>query len=209
MKVLVLGGAGSVGKLILREALAQGHQVTALVRNSAKLADVRHDNLTVMPGDALDPRVLQRISIGFDAVIYSLGAKPGKLTTLFSDSTRVLLEVMKQNSIRRLVAITGIGAGDSKGHGGFLYDKIVYPFFTRPLYEDKDRMEQLIRDSGVEWVIVRPASFQDGPATGNIRAETELEGVTISKISRADVARFVVDQLTSDRFLRRTPLIGY
>lgn len=210
MKVMVLGGAGRVGRLVVAEALERGHDVLALVRNAAKLADLRHPHLTVMPGDALDDRVLQRISLGYDAVVQTIGAPPARATTVFSDSTKVLLEVMKTNGIRRLVAITGIGAGDSKGHGGFVYDNIVYPLFTKPLYEDKTRQEELIKASGLDWVIVRPVSFVEGPSRpGMLRAATKLDGVTMTEVSVGDVAKFTVDQLTSNEYLHQTPLIGY
>lgn len=210
MKVMVLGGTGRVGRLVVAEALERGHDVLALVRNAAKIAHIRHPRLTVMPGDVMDDRVLQRISLGYDAVVQAIGAPPGKATTLFSESTKILVDVMTQNRIRRLVSITGVGAGETKGHGGFLYDRIIYPLFTRPLYEDKDRQEAIIRASGLDWVIVRPASFVEGPSRpGMLRAVTKLDGVTLTEVSLGDVAKFTVDQLTSDEFLHRTPFIGY
>lgn len=210
MKVLVLGGAGRVGRLIVAEALERGHDVLALVRNASKLARVRHERLTVMPGDALDDRVLQRITLGYDAVVQAIGAPAGRATTVFSESTQVLLDVMQRNGIKRLVAITGIGAGDSKGHGGFVYDNIVYPLFTKPLYEDKTRQEELIKASGLDWVIVRPVSFVEGPSRpGVLRVATKLDGVTMTEVSVGDVAKFTVEQLTTNDYLHQTPLIGY
>ena len=133
----------------------------------------------------------------------------GEEVTLFSESTRILLFGMKKYGVRRLVAITGIGAGDSKGHGGWFYEWFIYPLFTKKLYIDKDRQEQLIRESDLEWVIVRPAAFTNGPLGGRLRAMTELDGVTIASISRADTAAFVLDQWSNDQWLRKTPLAGY
>ena len=115
---------------------------------------------------------------------------------------------MESHGVHRLVCITGIGAGDSKGHGGFFYDKIIFPWFTKKTYEDKDRQEAVIRESSLDWIIVRPASFNDGPKRGHLRAETDLNGVTIRSISRADAAAFVLEQVSSDRYLRTTPLVG-
>lgn len=128
---------------------------------------------------------------------------------MFSDSMRILIEAMKAQGVRRLIAITGIGCGDTRGHGGFLYDRVIFPFITRETYRDKDRQEVLIRDSGLDWIIVRPASFTDGPLGGKLRAVTNLEGVTIKSISRADTAAFVLQQLASDQFLHKSPLVGY
>jgi putative NADH-flavin reductase len=204
MKLLILGATGSVGKHIVSQALERDYEVTALVRNPDKITDSR---VRVIAG-ALDAATLETAVAGQDAVIFALGTKPGA-TTLFSDSTRTLLAAMQKQLVRRIVVITGIGSGDSKGHGGFLYDCIVYPLVTRKIYEDKDRQEAFLKASDRDWVIVRPAAFTNGPLTRTWRATDDLRGVTIKWISRADVASFVLDQVTSDEWLRRTPLIGY
>lgn len=209
MRVLILGATGSIGRHLVPQALAKAHEVTVLVRDPSKLV-VKSDRLHVLKGDALDPSAIDTAVRGQDAVIFSLGWKaPWKPTTMFSDASRNLISAMEKHGVRRLVCITGIGAGDSRGHGGFLYDRIIYPLVTKPTYVDKDRQEELIRRSALDWVIVRPASFTHGPQRGNLRVATELEGVSISKISRADVAAFVLEQLTDDRYLHKAPLIGY
>jgi putative NADH-flavin reductase len=204
MKVLILGATGSLGKLIVTQAIERGHEVTALVRDPSKISDAR---VRVLSG-ALDTGHLDLALAGQDAVIFALGTKPGA-TTFFSDTTRLLLPAMQKASVRRLVAITGLGSGDSKGHGGFLYDWIVYPLITRKIYEDKDRQEVLLKASDRDWVAVRPAAFTNGPLTRIWRATDDLRGVTIKWISRADAASFTLDQLTGDEWLRRTPLVGY
>lgn len=204
MKLLILGATGGIGRHLVPQALAKGYQVTALVRKPAKIADSR---VRVLMG-GLDGAALEQAVAGQDAVVYALGTKPGS-TTLFSDSTRTLLTAMQKQGVRRLVAITGIGAGDSKGHGGFLYDCIVYPLITRKLYEDKDRQEAILKASDRDWVIVRPAAFTNGPLTRKWRATDDLRGVTIKWISRADVAAFTLAQVMGDEWLRRTPLVGY
>ena len=209
MKVLILGATGSVGRHLLSQALARGHEVTALVRDESKLGTT-HERLHIIVGDALDPVTVDGAVLGQESVVFSLGRSAHrKPTTLFSDATRVLIRAMENHDVRRLVCITGIGAGDSKGHGGFLYDFIIFPFFTRETYRDKDRQEELIRQSSLDWIIVRPASFTNGPLRGNLRVVTDLSGVTIRSISRADVASFVLDQLASNRYLRQIPLVGY
>lgn len=209
MNVLIFGATGSIGRHLLPQALELGHHVAVLVRDPSKVT-LQHERLRVVKGDTLDRTAVRAVTQFQDAVIQSLGRSDHRMpTTLFSDATRLLIEAMKYQGVRRLIAITGVGAGDSKGHGGFFYDRIIYPFFTRETYVDKDRQEELIRSSGLDWTIVRPASFTDGPRRGNLRAATNLDGVTIRKISRADTAAFVLEQLTTDRFLRQTPLAGY
>ena len=108
-----------------------------------------------------------------------------------------------------LIATPGIGAGNSKGHGGWFYDWVIFPLFTRKAYADKDAQEDLIRRSNLAWTIVRPASFTNGPRRGKLRSADDLEGITISSISRADTAAFVLDQLNTNEWLNRSPLIGY
>jgi putative NADH-flavin reductase len=209
VKVLILGATGSLGRHLVSQALARGHEVTALVRDPSKL-DIAHERLRILRSDALDPAAVDAAVRGQDAVILSLGRRGHRTpTTLFSDATRILITAMQKHGVRRLVAITGIGAGDSRGHGGFLYDRIIFPFIVKNTYADKDRQEELIRRSSLDWVIVRPASFTNEPLRDRLRVATDLEGVTIRRISRADAAAFVLDQLTDNSYLHKTPLIGY
>ncbi len=180
-----------------------------LLRDPAKLK-VQDPRVEVVPGDARDAASMEHAVSGCDAVVYCLGERVmGKATHLFSESTRVLIAAMEKAGVKRLIALTGIGAGDSKGHGGWFYDWIIYPLFTKKIYEDKDRQEDLIRRSSLDWTIMRAAPFTDGPLGGRLRATDQLQGITISKISRADTAAFLLDQLSSRAWLRRAPLVGY
>lgn len=209
MKVLILGATGTLGPHLVSEALATGHEVTVLARDPSKIT-LSRERLHVLKGDALDATAVDAAVRGQDSVILSLGRKyRRKPTTLFSDATRILVDAMHRHGVRRLVAITGIGAGDSRGHGGFLYDRIIFPLVLKHTYADKNRQEALIRGSDLDWVIVRPASFTNGLLRDRLRIATDLKGVTIRRISRADVAAFVLDQLTNDRCVRKSPLIGY
>ena len=116
---------------------------------------------------------------------------------------------MHRHAIRRIVCITGIGAGDSRGHGGFFYDRVIEPTLLRTIYQDKDRQEDLLRYSDRDWIIVRPGQLSNDEATGKYRVLLDLAGVTVGKIARADVAAFVLLQLASNEFLRKTPLLTY
>jgi uncharacterized protein YbjT (DUF2867 family) len=115
---------------------------------------------------------------------------------------------MRAEGIRRLVCIIGIGAGDSAGHGGFLFDRLIFPLLLRKVYADKNRQEAILRDSGLDWVIVRPAVLNDKPGRGRVRALTDLSGFRGGTVSREDVAGFVLDQLQTDSWLHRSPLIA-
>ena len=148
---------------------------------------------------------------GCDAVVSALGPglSPFREVTLLSMPTRALVSAMTRSGVKRLVCNTGLGAGDSRGHGGILYDRMILPLLLRNVYVDKDRQEAAIRASSLDWIIVRPVVLADEPARGNVKAVTDLRGVHGGKIARADVARFVVDQLESDTWLRQTPLISW
>ena len=209
MKILVLGATGATGRLIVAKALAEGHDVVALVRSKAKAEDLTGAEL--VEGDARDAAALTRAIAGCDAVISSLGTamSPFREVTMLSTATRALVGVMERQNIRRLVCITGLGAGDSRGHGGFFFDRLFLPLMLRKVYEDKDRQEDAIRGSTLDWTIVRPMVLNDKPARGRIKAFTDLSGVHGGTIARADVADFVVQQLTADTWLRKSPLITW
>lgn len=208
MNVLIIGATGPTGQQIVQQALAQGHEVTALVRSPEKF-EMQHDHLHVIQGDVLNPDSLQAAMSDQQGVISSLGSKLSfKPMTLLSDGTKNLIQAMEQQGVRRFVCITGMGAGDSKGHGGFVYDKLILPLVLKEVYKDKDRQEAAIRDSNLDWIIVRPAQLTNGTATGNYRVFTDLNNVTGGKISRADTADFVLKQLSNDLYLHQTPLIS-
>lgn len=209
MRILVLGATGGAGRLIVGEAVAKNHAVVALVRSKTNATGLAGAEL--IEGDARDEAALTRAITGCDAVISSLGTaiSPFREVTLLSAATRALVGVMERQNIRRLVCITGMGAGDSRGHGGFFYDWLFQPLLLRRVYEDKDRQEEAIRASALDWVIVRPTLLNDESARGRIRALTDLTGVHGGKIARADVASFVVQQLTVDTWLRKAPLITW
>lgn len=207
MKFLLIGATGSTGQQIVKQGLAQRHEVTAFVRNAAKI-NVSDPHLQMVVGDILNVEEVDAAMAGQDAVICSLGCGVTfKRVTLFSDGTRNLLNAMQKHAVRRIVCITGIGAGDSRGHGGFFYDRVIEPTLLRTIYEDKDRQEELLRHSDRDWIIVRPGMLTNDEATGKYRALLDLNGVTVGKIARADVAAFVLQQLNSDDFLHKTPLL--
>lgn len=208
-KILVLGATGGTGRLIVSQALARGYDVTVLVRSPGKASDLKGAKLVV--GDARDPKVLQQAVKGQDAVVSALGtpASPFREVTLLSTATRALVSAMQTEQVSRLVCITGSGAGDSAGHGGFLFDNLIMPLMLRKVYADKNRQEAIVRDSGLDWVLVRPSVLNNKPGGNTIRALTDLSDLNGGTISRADVARFVLDQVRDDTWVNRAPLITW
>ncbi|OBE94453.1 flavin reductase [Mycobacterium sp. 852002-10029_SCH5224772] len=205
MKILVLGATGATGQLIVRDATASGHYVVALVRAKAR-ADL--PGAEVIEGDVRDEGTLARALNGCDAVVSALGTGMGvREVDLLTVATRALVAAMTRAGVRRLISISALGVGDSRNHGGFVFDRLFQPLLLGPAYKDKERQEAAIRASSLDWIVVRPAMLTNGAPRGRIRATTDLAGVNGGKIARAEVAQFVVEQLTTDTWLRRTPVI--
>jgi len=210
VNLLVIGSTGPLGRLIVDSALAAQHNVTVLMRNlsSAQFSS----KVKRMQGDVLSVESLAEAMRGQHAVISSLGSKISlKPITILSDGTRNMVTAMRGSGVRRFVCVTGIGAGDSKGHGGFLYDHLIQPFLLNQVYLDKTRQEAVVRESGLEWTIVRPAQLTNGPARGPMayRVLSDLNGITATKISRKDVADFTVETLLKPDHLGKAVLITY
>jgi putative NADH-flavin reductase len=209
--VLVIGASRGIGLETVRCALAAGHRVRALARGAASIP-IDEARLEKVPADALDRAAVSASLKGTDAVIETLGAPKDLAATLwgtrvFSDATRILVDAMREEGIRRLVAVTGIGAGDSRGHGGLLYDAIAFPLMLKRVYDDKDVQEQMIRASGLDWTIVRPGLLRSGTATGRTRALTDSKDWRAGSVTRADVAAFLVREAFERRFVGQTPLL--
>ena len=207
MKVLIIGGTRGVGRAVIVAAHAAGHELTLLARNAERIS-LPVTGVRVVAGDAGDAADIERAVAGQHAVVWTVGVAPTRQPVdLFSRGTRFLLEAMTKHGVRRLICVTGIGAGDSRGHGGFLYDRILQPLFMKTIYEDKDRQEALLRASATDWTIVRPGPLTNGSATGLVRALTDLDGVTAGRVSRADVAGFIVEHLATDDFRKTSVLL--
>jgi uncharacterized protein YbjT (DUF2867 family) len=208
-KILVLGATGATGRLIVNQAVARGYDVTVLVRSAEKARDITGAKLIV--GDARDETALRAALKGREAVVSALGTpvSPFREVTLLSTATRALVSAMKAEQVSRLVCITGMGAGDSAGHGGFVADNVIFPLLLKKVYTDKDRQEAIVKDSGLDWVLVRPSILNNKPGRGSVRALTDLSGFHGGSIAREDVARFVLDQVRADTWLHRSPLITW
>ena len=198
MKVLVIGAAGKTGRLVVDRALAAGHTVVALVHDTGALAE--HPlpaQVQVAPGDVHDAAAIVGAMAGCDGVIDTLGGKkPFLKTDLESSAARVVVAAMKDTGAKRLVVISVLGAGDSGRQSPFWYEHLFLPTFLHGALPDKNAMEAEVKASGVEWVLVRPPILTDDDAKGSVQV---LTGDSIAhKITRADLAQFLVDQLTSD-----------
>jgi putative NADH-flavin reductase len=208
--VLIIGASGGIGLEAVKCALEAGHSVRALAR-SARQMPLSHRRLVKVAADALDESALEAALVGVDAVIQALGVPPSMERTLqpvhlFSDAARALIAAMERTGVKRLIAVTGFGAGDSRGRGGLLYN-VVFTTFLGRAYDDKDEQEDLIKESDLDWVIVRPVILTNGSRTGRYRVLVDPKSWRVGFISRADVADFLVRQIEDDTYLRKTPVL--
>ena len=157
--------------------------------NTIRLLDPKLEKLE---GDALDQRTIERALAGADAVIQTLGVSPNPElifsgTRLFSDATRILVDAMEAKAAKRLICVTGLGAGDSRGYGGLLYNAVLWLILGR-VYADKDVQERIIRRSRLDWTIVRPTVLTNGPRTGRA-ASWSMRATGARGLSRAPTWR--------------------
>ena len=212
MKIVVFGATGIVGKAVVDEALRKGHEVTVLTRDARKVT-TRHEHLHIVEGNVSDKNVVRTVLKGQEAVVQTLGIGgkgDGKPTNVVSEANKIIMTEMEQMNIKRLIAISVIGAGNSLTFLPWIYRKLVLPLFMKwfqAIIDDKNRMEPMIKKSGLDWTIVRCTTIKERPATGKINATLDGKGLKFS-ISAADMAVFIVNQLTDSSFLRQAPTIS-
>ena len=207
MKLIIFGATGTVGRLLVQQALAQGHAVTAFARRPDRL-DIAHPTLTCFAGDVLKPADIARAMPGHDAAFVAIGA--GRKGGIRAEGTRNIIEAMKRHGVRRLICQSTLGAGDSRAALNFFWKRIMFGLLLKAAYEDHQAQEEIVRNSGLDWTIARPGAFTDGPATDAYRHgfPPTAKGLRL-KISRSDVAGFLLRQISDDTYLHRAPGLSY
>jgi len=208
MRVLIIGASKGIGLETTRQALDAGHDVRAVARSAYAIA-VSNPSLEKMPGDALKPEDVEAALAGMDVVIQTLGVGLGDLLRpvhLFSDATRVLIAAMNRQGVKRLICVTGFGAGDSRASISCL-QRLPFQIVFGRAYDDKTLQETLIKESGLNWTIARPGVLTSGPRTGRYRILAEASQWRNGIISRADVAEFLVRQIGDGAYIRKTPVL--
>jgi putative NADH-flavin reductase len=204
MKVIIFGATGFSGQAILAEAIKQGHEVTVLVRDSSKVK-INHNNLRIVEGNVLDSQKVAFVIQNQEAVIQCLGVGgkgDGKPTTFISDATKIIVDEMQKQNIKRLIALSNVGAGNSIAFQPWFFTKIILTYFMKWLkviIDDKNRMEPIIMNSNLNWTIVRCPNIVDKPTKGKYNATLDGKGLKLS-ITLDDLSKFIVGQLKETTF---------
>ena len=208
-RVLIVGATGGTGRHLVAQALERGFTVTALVRNPSRLP-VAHPRLTIVRGNVLDAASVEVAMRGQEAVLSALGHKRYFYPTrILSEGTSNILRAMGTHRVRRLVCETSLGIGDSAGRMGLYYTLFVIPLILPFYFWDKTRQERVIARSEVDWVIVRPGALTNGAKRGSVRHDSRVGSFLWTvRISRADVAEFMLEQLASDTYQRAAPSVA-
>ncbi len=207
MKITIFGASSASGQLLVEKALAAGHHVTAFVRDADKL-DASHDRLTVVKGDALLPQTVEAAVQEAEAVLNVIGPI-GTPTAITAETTQNIVDAMKKSGTKRIVVISvgGITVPEDQRTG---FDKILsslLKFLLNEMFQDREKQLEVLMDSGLEWVAVRVPRLVNGAASGKVFAGFFGEDGASTSLTRADLADFMLAQLTDDTWLGKAPLV--
>jgi len=207
MKLLLLGASGRTGQHLVQQALSAGHQVTALVRNPQKL-EVTHESLTVLQGDVTDAEAVSKAAAGNEVVLSALGPTRTSGEDVLQTAIHNTIAVMKEHGMRRLIVVTGAGVSDPNDKPQF-WNRIMFGllnFLAKRVLADSLGAANLLRASGLDWTLVRVPVLTDDPSAGEPWVGYVGKGMG-SRIPRADVAGFMLKQVTDDTWMQKAPVI--
>jgi putative NADH-flavin reductase len=211
MRLAVFGATGGTGRLLVAQALAAGHQVTAVARRPSAVGD-RHGRLEVVRGDVLDPSTIERAVAGHDAVVSALGAADRAPTTVYSEGTGNVARAMRAAGVRRLACVSSGGLETDHPHAPLpqrLVTKLLVQRLYKNVFADMARMEEELERSGLDWTVVRAPMLMDGPRTGRYRTAASGHLHRPGRISRADLADYVLAHLPDPGSYRAKVEISY
>ena len=202
LRIIIIGGTSGVGLELVELAIARGHSVTAVARRPERLS-LSHPNLMTKKGDITSIPDMQRLLPGHDVVVSTVGLSPGsRNVTLFSKGVSNLLTVMAETGQSRLLTVSAIGAGDSKGSGSFWFDAVLHPMILADDIDDKTRMEQILKENSIDFTVVRPAILTNDIAEEKYRVIKSYQGIETGSISRKDVAHFLLHLAEQNTYIR-------
>ena len=208
MRVLIIGASKGIGLETTRQALDAGYNVRALARTATAIG-FSYRNLEKVNGDALSVRDVEAALVGVDAVFLTLGVGLGDLfrpVHLFSKATSVLISAMEAQNVKRLICVTGFGAGDSRASISCL-QRLPFQIVFGHAYDDKSRQEMMIKESALDWTIARPGVLTGGSRSGRYRILREASQWRNGIISRAEVADFLIRQIGDSTYVHEAPVL--
>lgn len=204
MQLAIFGASGATGRHLVRQALDAGHAVTVLLRSAGSLS-MSHPALTSVIGELDDSATLEFVVQGADAVISVLGARKGGTQTICGDAMRNIVPAMQASGSRRLIALSAYGASETRDASWFI--RFVRTVIAAKM-RDKDKMEALVRASATDWTLVRPPALTNGPASGSYRSGTALAPGMTARLSRADLAAFILRTAERADYLGQAPVVS-
>lgn len=205
MKLALIGATGGTGRCILRQALLKGdHYIRALVRSPEKL-EIEDPKLEIIKGNILESADVHKTILGTDGVLSALGNTSNNPNDLQTKGTQHLISGMKYHNVNRLVVLTTMGLGESRDQIPW-YARYFTNIFLNELMADKRRQEKLIEESNLDWTIVRPGGLVDDHEVKDVYRGTDSE-IMAGPIARSEVARFMLDAVKSNMYLREKPVI--
>jgi putative NADH-flavin reductase len=205
--IIIFGSTGTIGQHLIKQALELGYQVTAFTRNKNNV-DYKHNRLNIVEGNVLDVASVEKAIQGHEIVICALGA--GRKGVVRSEGTRIIIKAMQKTGVKRLICQSTLGAGDSFSTLTFFWKNIMFGWFLKEAFMDHQLQEEYVLQSNLDWIIVRPAGFTNGKKTGSYKHGFAATDKSLKlKISRSDVAQFVLKQIDNNSYLHKTPGLSY
>ena len=204
MRLAIFGATGKTGIELVKHALEKGYQVTAFVRDSSRLP-FEHDRLAIVTGDVFDPADVADTVQGQDAVVCALGSSDLKKTSVRAEGTSNIIQTMKEHGVQRLVVVSAMGTGESWNTLS-LVNKFFYATLLKSSREDHEAQEAAVKESGLDWTIIRPSGLTDEPRSDVYEVGENILAKT-SKIARTDVADMILKELEQNAFVRKAVTI--
>lgn len=204
MRIVIFGASGRTGLELVNQGLSQGRNVVAFVRNPAKF-QIRHKNLSIDKGDVLSKEQVENAVSGCEGVLFAIGGKPWEKRPICTEGIKNVIAAMQKHNVRRLVVESAFGVKET---GKGIYGRLLW-IIIKDIMKDKEDMEDAITASQLDWVIVRPTILTKGAKTDKYRVGQNLRLGILPKISRADVADFMLKQLQDDKYIHQAPTISY
>ncbi|HUQ58356.1 NAD(P)-dependent oxidoreductase [Lentzea sp.] len=201
MRLTIFGATGRTGRVVVEHALRLGHEVTALTRDPSRIGS--RPRLRVVGGDVRDPAAVAEALRGADAIVSTLGRRR-RGPDVCTEGIRAVLAHTARRGPRRLILLSNYGVADSRHRTAYV---AVSWLLERAVLRDKERMEALLRGSDSDWTVVRAPVLTNGPRTGDYRTGTDLRLSFTARVSRADIAEFMLAELRDNTYLRRAVAI--